>query len=477
MWVYIKSIKSIGKADLHYLKATYDPTKQLEGHAPVLMSDNKAKYSITTNPENGLTIITESPIFPGAVNMGLLINAGTRDETDQTSGSCLLIKNSVVETLRFSETEHDERTMMICNDFLNIDYDKEKIFVSSQCIDHFTPEVLRMTFEAGLKQRDDSSLAYGMERNKNNHEVAASMEAEDPSANADEIMVSTAYGSNGLGMPSMGFSKNIEEGGRIDIERFFSENISPNKWVIAANNVKNHQEFVDMCNDRIGDLFRTETNPKQREKWVYTGGEWKIETELPITNLTIAFESGWWDDKIVPELFVMNTLIGSAQSFSVGGPGKGMYCRAITNLMQKYAFIDSANSKNLVFTDSGLFGMSITGSADHTKDILYLCLQELHRLREKINDVELERAKSILKMNILQSLERDEDRLEEMAKNYMTFGKLTFMNYLNDIDKITSESVNKLATKFCKGNPTVVAIGHGLDAIPSSSEINKMLNG
>ena len=145
--------------------------------------------------------------------------------------------------------------------------------------------------------------------------------------------------------------------------------------------------------------------------------------------------------------------------------------------MQKYAFVDSASAKNLVFTDTGLFGMNISGSSDHTKDILYLCLQELHRLREKIPDVEIERAKNILKMNILQSLERDEDRLEEMAKNYMTYGKLTFTNYLNDIDKITSESINKIATKFLLGTPTVVAIGQRLDVLPSPSEITKMLNG
>ena len=68
----------------------------------------------------------------------------------------------------------------------------------------------------------------------------------------------------------------------------------------------------------------------------------------------------------------MNTLIGSAQAFSVGGPGKGMYCRAITNLMQRYAFVDGAGAVNSVFTDSGLFGMNIEGPATHSQDLLYL---------------------------------------------------------------------------------------------------------
>ena len=55
----------------------------------------------------------------------------------------------------------------------------------------------------------------------------------------------------------------------------------------------------------------------------------------------------------------MNTLIGNATSFSSGGPGKGMYCRAITNLMQKYNFVDAASAINTHYEDTGIFGMSI----------------------------------------------------------------------------------------------------------------------
>lgn len=43
-------------------------------------------------------------------------------------------------------------------------------------------------------------------------------------------------------------------------------------------------------------------------------------------------------------------------------------------------------------------------------------------MKEPIPDEELNRAKNILKMNILMALERKEDRLEEIARNYMTYG-------------------------------------------------------
>lgn len=42
-------------------------------------------------------------------------------------------------------------------------------------------------------------------------------------------------------------------------------------------------------------------------------------------------------------------------------------------------------------------------------------------------------------MNILMNLEPDVNRVEEIAKNYMTFGTLTHRDYIDKIDKVTSQ--------------------------------------
>ena len=117
----------------------------------------------------------------------------------------------------------------------------------------------------------------------------------------------------------------------------------------------------------------------------------------------------------------MNQLIGSATSFSSGGPGKGMHCRAITNLMQKHSCVDGAASLNHHFSDSGLFGMTIEGPGAQSDELMKLLVQELNGLRENIDEVELNRAKNILKMQVLMAMERTDDRLEEIARNYMTY--------------------------------------------------------
>lgn len=102
----------------------------------------------------------------------------------------------------------------------------------------------------------------------------------------------------------------------------------------------------------------------------------------------------------------MNSILGSATSFSSGGPGKGMYSRTITNMMQKHSFVEGAQGINSQFSDSGLFGLQVEGEASHAGDLVSVALEELNRLKEPIKPEELNRAKNILKMNVLMGMER-----------------------------------------------------------------------
>lgn len=172
----------------------------------------------------------------------------------------------------------------------------------------------------------------------------------------------------------------------------------------------------------------------------------------------------------------MNTLIGSATAFSSGGPGKGMHCRAITNVMQKHNFVDGASAINSHFTDSGLFGMSVEGAGSHSADLMNVLTNELNALREPIDEVELNRAKNILKMNVLMAMEKQEDRLEEIARNFMTFGDLTFHQYCEKIDAVTSNQINAAASKLLAGKPTMVVQGGAINLVPSVTEVARQLN-
>ena len=158
------------------------------------------------------------------------------------------------------------------------------------------------------------------------------------------------------------------------MQQFMMDTITPKKCLIVASGVKSHREYVDLVRERLGELHGVPEHRYAREKSEYQGGEYRTWTESPQTNISLAFESVPWKNRDVPAFYIMQTLIGSATAFSSGGPGKGMYCRAITNLMQQYDFVDSASAINSHFTDSGLFGMQIEGPGSHSAELMQVML-------------------------------------------------------------------------------------------------------
>ena len=153
-----------------------------------------------------------------------------------------------------------------------------------------------------------------------------------------------------------------------------------------------------------------------------------------------------------------------------------MHCRAITNMMQQHSFVDAASSINHHFTDSGLFGLTVEGPGSHSKEMLNLVIDQLNELKNPIDDVELNRAKNILKMNVLMALERSEDRLEELARNFMTYGDLTIHQYCDKIDAVTSDDVNRVATQLLSGPPTMLVTGGAINTVPTVTDVSRQLN-
>jgi len=79
-------------------------------------------------------------------------------------------------------------------------------------------------------------------------------------------------------------------------------------------------------------------------------------------------------------------------------------------------------------------------------------------------------------MNVMMALENSGDRLEEIARNFQTFGNLTFQEYTAKIDSVTSDQINRAASKCLAGKPTMVVSGGAVNLVPGITDVSRMLN-
>lgn len=91
-------------------------------------------------------------------------------------------------------------------------------------------------------------------------------------------------------MPLAGLQSNVENIDAKLLQDFVMNHVVPEKVVIAATGVKNHEEFVEMVINRIDEYPRSVAMYNQdRSQAKYIGGESRTWRESPATNLMLAF--------------------------------------------------------------------------------------------------------------------------------------------------------------------------------------------
>ena len=251
------------------------------------------------------------------------------------------MKNTYLKTLKHTNETINYGMIQMSGGDMQMDYDQERTFFKGHCIEYDVIDMFQMMVDLALEPRSVLAANVARSKNKKSHDLDHYLHKYDPNSLNHEYLLRTAYGFNTLGMPRLGMEHNIDNIDARMLQQFIMDNVTPRKCLIVASGVKNHREYVDLVKERLGELLPVPEHEYVRQKSEYIGGEYRTWTESPNTNITIAFESIPWAHEDVSAFYVMNTLIGNATSFSSGGPGKGMYCRAITNLMQKHNFVES----------------------------------------------------------------------------------------------------------------------------------------
>ncbi|KAI0976067.1 peptidase M16 inactive domain-containing protein [Xylaria arbuscula] len=197
----------------------------------------------------------------------------------------------------------------------------------------------------------------------------------------------------------------------------------------------------------------------------YTGGFISLPTQPPSSNpmqpafshIHIAFEGVPIASKDIYALATLNTLLGGGGSFSAGGPGKGMYSRLYTNVLNQHAWVENCMAFNHSYTDSGLFGISGLCMPGRTQHMLDVMCQELRALTldtgfSALGEVEVQRAKNQLRSSLLMNLESRMVELEDLGRQVQVYGrKVPVQEMCRNIEKLTVRDLRRVAKEVVGG--------------------------
>lgn len=182
-----------------------------------------------------------------------------------------------------------------------------------------------------------------------------------------------------------------------------------------------------------------------------------IPSMPPLTHIHLAFEALPISSDDIYALATLQTLLGGGGSFSAGGPGKGMYSRLYTNVLNQHGWVESCVAFNHSYTDSGLFGISSSCSPGKVASMLDVMCRELQALTldtgfSALQIAEVNRAKNQLRSSLLMNLESRMVELEDLGRQVQVHGrKVGVREMCKKIEELTVQDLRRVARMVVGG--------------------------
>ncbi|CAN6615078.1 mitochondrial-processing peptidase subunit alpha [Trichomonascus vanleenenianus] len=419
-------------------------------------SNGRADFKLTTL-SNGVRVATD-PLPGYFASMGLFVDAGSRYESDRLSGC-----SHLVDRLAFKSTTTRSSNQMA--------EDLESLGGNYAC----TSSRESMMYQASVFNSDVEGMFAALVDTVRNPLITESevermketvgYEIGEIWQRSDLILPELAHVAafqGGIGNPLLCPEDRLPFLTKELVEEYRAKLYRPDRIVAAFISV-DHARAVELAEKYLGDM--KPANPAEiveKPESVYTGGELTIPQPPPIGNLPqfsqlyVAFEGLSITDPDVYALATLQTLLGGGGSFSAGGPGKGMYSRLYTHVLNQFGYIESCQSFNHPYSDTGLFGISsscIPQAAPYLAEVV--CQQfylAMGKGRGALTYDEVSRAKNQLKSSLLMNLESKLVELEDLGRQIQTYNtKIPVTEMCERIEALSVEDIRRVAERVFTG--------------------------
>ena len=432
-------------------------------------STNGSQFELSKLP-NGVRVATSST--PGHFSaLGVYVAAGSRYETDRLRGC-----THILDRLAFRSTaNYSARTMAETLELLGGNY---------QC----TSAREAIMYQASVFNRDVKSMLELMgetvrvpqltQGEIDEQKLATQYEIDEvwqkPDLILPELLHSTAYGGETLGSPLLCPREIVPSISKYYLSDYRNKLYVPENTVLSFVGV-DHETATKYATETFGDWESTHP-PINCPAATYTGGETCIPPAPTFGNLPelyhiqVAFEGLPIDHPDIYALATLQTLLGGGGSFSAGGPGKGMYSRLYTHVLNQYYFVENCVAFNHAYSDSGLFGISMSCIPEAAAQAVEIIAMQLHNCfandKLRLQEDEVSRAKNQLKSSLLMNLESKLVELEDMGRQVLLHNrKVPVSEMIDCIDKVTPADLERVAATVFTGNTKNAGTGSGKPTI------------
>lgn len=392
-----------------------------------------------TTLSNGLRVASENR-YGQFCTIGVVIDSGPRYEVAYPSGiSHFLEKLAFNSTIEYPEKDiilrELERHGGICDCQSSRDTFIYAASADSRGLDEVTKVLAEVVLRPQIKPEE-----VDMARQAVLFELESLHMRPEQEPILMDMIHAAAFRDNTLGLAKLCPPTNAPVIDRNMLLTYLKYHHTAQRMVVAGVGV-NHDDFVQAVEKHfvenkatweIEGVKNRGANSVDTSIAQYTGGTKTEECEIPIyasvglpelAHVVIGLEGCSHQDDDFIAACVLNIMMGGGGSFSAGGPGKGMYTRLYTNVLNRYHWMYSATAYNHAYTDTGLFCIHASAPPSHVRGMVEVITKELVNMSTPPAAQELKRAKTQLQSMLLMNLESRPVVFEDIGRQVLATGQ------------------------------------------------------
>jgi predicted Zn-dependent peptidase len=382
---------------------------------------------------NGLTVLTEAIPSVRSVSLGFWIRAGSRNEPAEENGITHFLEHMVFKGTEKRSAEEIARAADSIGGHLDAFTAKEFTNFSIKVLD----ENLKQGFDilADLLKRPLLRADHlAKERQVIQEEIK--MAADTPDDLVHETFTQSYWRGHALGRPILGTRRTVRDFDRRHLRSYFHRFYRPNNLLVAAAGHVRHAEVMDLVAKEFGDLTPGEPLDNGPIPIPHPHIRYRRKKDLEQVHICIGTPAYAHSHERRFPCYILNTVLGG-----------GMSSRLFQNIREKHGLVYAVFSGLSAFRDTGCLNVYAGTSTERAQQVIRLVLDEFCRLKsEPISSEELQRAKAYLKGSLLLSLESTTNRMSNLARQEMVFGRhMSQDEVARRVDRVSKNDVLEVA--------------------------------
>jgi len=383
--------------------------------------------------DNGIRLVHHR--IPGMVaHCGIIINTGSRDETETEHGIAHFIEHMLFKGTKKRKPYHILSRLEDVGGEINAYTTKEETAVHASFLKEHYERAIELisdiTFNSVFPEKE-------IEKEKDVVIEEINSYLDSPSELIFDDFEELIFANQPIGRNILGSPESVKSFTKKTISDFISNNYNTQQMVFCSVGNIPDDKILKLFKLNFSGIFTTRKEPRTNNTWLYKPSSLTKKMDTFQNHCIIGNLAYDLKDNRRMAMFLLNNILG----------GQGLNSRLNLSLREKNGLAYNVESSYSPYYDTGIFSIYFGTDSQYLNKSISIAMAELKKLRtSKLGTIQLSKAKTQIKGYLARGYENHESLMLSLGKSLLIFNKIdSIEDICKKIDAVTASNLLETA--------------------------------